>query len=50
MKAVFLTGLREMEVRDVAGPLIEKDDDVLLSVVIYSIVGGGVCSHFRLNV
>ena len=32
MKAIVLTGIRQMELRDVPEPAIEKDTDVLLKV------------------
>lgn len=44
MKAVFLTGLRQMEVGDIAEPGIEKDDDVLLKVEVVGVCGSDV--HF----
>ena len=39
MKAAFLTGLRQVEVRDVPEPKIERDDDVLLRVEVVGVCG-----------
>jgi L-iditol 2-dehydrogenase len=42
MKAVFMTGLRQMELGDIAEPRIEKDDDVLLKVEAVGVCGSDV--------
>jgi len=42
MKAQVLTGLREMELRDVPEPTIEKDTDVLLRVEMIGVCGSDV--------
>jgi len=42
MKAVMLTGLRQMEVRDVPEPGIEKDTDVLLKIERVGVCGSDV--------
>jgi L-iditol 2-dehydrogenase len=42
MKAVVLTGLRQMELRDVAEPKIEKDTDVLLKIEMVGVCGSDV--------
>lgn len=42
MKAVMLTGLRQMEMRDVPKPKIEKDTDVLLKIERVGVCGSDV--------
>jgi len=42
MKAVALTGIRQMEVIDVPEPSIKKDDDVLLKVEMVGVCGSDV--------
>lgn len=42
MKAVMLTGLRQMELRDVPEPAIEKDTDVLLKIERVGVCGSDV--------
>ena len=42
MKAVVLTGLRQMELRDVPEPKIEKDTDVLLKIEMVGVCGSDV--------
>lgn len=42
MKAIVLTGLREMEIREVPDPTIEKDTDVLLMVERVGVCGSDV--------
>jgi L-iditol 2-dehydrogenase len=42
MKAVVLTGLKQMEVRDVPQPTIERDTDVLLKIEMVGICGSDV--------
>jgi L-iditol 2-dehydrogenase len=42
MKAVMLTGLRQMEIRDVPEPKIEKDTDVLLKIERVGVCGSDV--------
>jgi L-iditol 2-dehydrogenase len=42
MRAVALTGIRQMEVIDVPAPSIEKDDDVLLKVGMVGVCGSDV--------
>jgi len=42
MKAAILTGIRQMEVRDVPEPRIEKDTDVLLKIEMVGICGSDV--------
>jgi L-iditol 2-dehydrogenase len=42
MKAVVLTGLNQMELRDVPGPSIEKETDVLLKIEKVGICGSDV--------
>lgn len=42
MKAVMLTGLRQMEMRDVPEPKIEKDTDVLLKIERVGVCGSDV--------
>lgn len=42
MKAVMLTGLRQMELRDVPEPKIEKDTDVLLKIERVGVCGSDV--------
>ncbi len=39
MKAAILTGIRKIEVRDVAKPVLEKDSDILLRVTSVGICG-----------
>ena len=42
MKAVVLTGLRQMELRGVPEPKIEKDTDVLLKIEMVGVCGSDV--------
>jgi L-iditol 2-dehydrogenase len=42
MKAVVLTGLRQMELRDVPEPKIEKDTDALLKIEMVGVCGSDV--------
>ena len=42
MKAMFLTGLRQMELREVPEPVIEKDTDVLLKIEAAGVCGSDV--------
>jgi L-iditol 2-dehydrogenase len=42
VKAVFLTGIRQMELRDVPKPSIEKDTDVLLKIEKVGVCGSDV--------
>ena len=42
MKAVVLTGLRQMELRDVPEPKLEKDTDVLLKIEMVGVCGSDV--------
>lgn len=42
MKAVVLTGIRQMEIRDVPEPKIEKDTDVLLKIEMVGVCGSDV--------
>jgi len=42
MKAVVLTGIRQMEVRDVPEPAIKKDDEVLLKIEKVGVCGSDV--------
>jgi L-iditol 2-dehydrogenase len=42
MKAVVLTGLRQMELRDAPEPKIEKDTDVLLKIEMVGVCGSDV--------
>ena len=42
MKAVLLTGVRQMEIADVPEPTIKKDDDVLLRIEMVGICGSDV--------
>ena len=42
MKAVVLTGIRKMELRDIPAPRIEKDTDVLLKVGAVGVCGSDV--------
>ena len=42
MKAVVLTGIRQMELRDVPEPKIEKDTDVLLKIEMVGVCGSDV--------
>ncbi len=42
MKAVVLTGVRQMELRDVPDPVIEKDTDVLLKIEKVGVCGSDV--------
>ncbi|MHC4527086.1 MAG: zinc-dependent alcohol dehydrogenase, partial [Planctomycetota bacterium] len=44
MKAALLTGVRQMQVREVPEPRIQKDDDVLLKIEMVGICGSDV--HF----
>ncbi|MFP4105502.1 MAG: zinc-dependent alcohol dehydrogenase [Phycisphaerae bacterium] len=39
MKAAFLTGIRQVELRDVPEPKIENDDDVLLRIDVVGVCG-----------
>ena len=39
MKAVLLTGIRQMELANVPEPAIEKDDDVLLKIEMVGVCG-----------
>jgi L-iditol 2-dehydrogenase len=42
MKAVLLTGIRQMEIRDIPLPRIEKDTDVLLKIEVVGVCGSDV--------
>ncbi|MCX5638335.1 MAG: alcohol dehydrogenase catalytic domain-containing protein, partial [Planctomycetota bacterium] len=42
MKAVVLTGIRQMEMRDLPEPSIKKDDDVLLKIEKAGVCGSDV--------
>lgn len=42
MKAAVLTALRQMEIRDVPDPTIEKDNDVLLKIEMVGVCGSDV--------
>ena len=42
MKAIVLTGLRQMEMANVPEPTIKKDDDVLLKVEVAGVCGSDV--------
>jgi len=42
MKAVLLTGIRQMKLADVPEPAIEKDDDVLLKIEMVGVCGSDV--------
>lgn len=42
MKAAVLTGIRQMEIRDVPGPAIERDTDVLLKIGTVGVCGSDV--------
>jgi len=42
MKAAVLTGIRQMEIRDVPEPKIEKDNDVLLKIEVVGVCGSDV--------
>ena len=42
MKAVVLTGIRQMEIRDVPEPTIKKDDEVLLKIEKVGVCGSDV--------
>lgn len=42
MKAIFLTALRQMELRDIPEPVIKKDTDVLLKVESVGVCGSDV--------
>jgi L-iditol 2-dehydrogenase len=42
MKAVVLTGIRQMEIRDLPEPTIKKDDDVLLKIEKAGVCGSDV--------
>ena len=42
MKAVVLTGIRQMEITDVPEPVVTKDDDVLLKVEAVGVCGSDV--------
>lgn len=47
MKAAVLTGLREMEIRDVPAPAIERDSDVLIRIGAVGICGSDVHNYAR---
>jgi L-iditol 2-dehydrogenase len=42
MKAAVLTGIRQMEIKDVPEPKIEKDNDVLLKIEVVGVCGSDV--------
>ena len=42
MKAIILTGIRQMELRDIARPAIVKDTDVLLKIEMVGVCGSDV--------
>ena len=42
MKAVVLTGIKQMELRDVPEPSIKKDTDVLLKIEMVGVCGSDV--------
>ena len=45
MKAVVLTGLRQMELRDVPEPKLEKDTDVLLKIEMVGVCGSDIHNY-----
>lgn len=47
MKTIFLTGLRQMEIRDTPMPVLRADDDVLLKMAVVGVCGSDVHYYLR---